>query len=64
MRRYGLTLGMGFHIVRPREQSSHVNFAVEVGRYGHPDAINETYVKMAIGFTLNDNTWFYKRKFN
>jgi len=60
----GLSLGMGFPIVRPREQSSHVNFAVEVGRYGHPDAISETYVKMAIGFTLNDNTWFYKRKFN
>lgn len=64
LRRYGLTLGMGLPIIRPREQSSHINFAVEVGRYGHPDAIDETYVKMAIGFTLNDNTWFYKRKFN
>ena len=61
---YGLTFGLGFPIIRPREQRSNVNFAVEVGRYGNPDTINETYVKMAIGFTLNDNTWFYKRKFN
>lgn len=64
LKQYALTLGLGFPIIRPRQQTSFVNFAVEVGRFGHEDLIQESYIKMGLGFTLNDNTWFFKRKFN
>jgi len=61
---YGLSLGLGFPIVLPRQRTSFVNFAVEAGRFGLSDELQETYVRMTLGFTLNDNTWFFKRKFN
>jgi hypothetical protein len=59
-----LTLGFGFPIIRPRQQTSFLNVSFEAGQFGHPDIIRETYFKMGLGFTLNDNTWFFKRKFN
>lgn len=64
LQEYALTLGMGFPIVRPREQSSLVNFGLEIGQFGLSDVIRETFVRISLGFTLNDNTWFFKRKFN
>ncbi|MBK6997117.1 MAG: hypothetical protein IPH31_20190 [Lewinellaceae bacterium] len=59
----GFTLGMGFPIVMPRQQTSFVNLAFEVGKLGTDSPIEETYVRFTAGFTLNDNTWFYKRRF-
>ncbi len=61
---YGLTLGLGFPIILPRQRTSFVNFAVEAGRFGVAEGLRETYINMTLGFTLNDNTWFFKRKFN
>lgn len=62
---YNVTLGFGFPIIMPRQQISFVNFGVEAGQFGvGSDVLTETYVKMTLGFTLNDNTWFFKRKFN
>ncbi len=61
---YGLSLGFGFPILLPRQRTSFINFAVEGGRFGLSDELQETYVRMTLGFTLNDNTWFFKRKFN
>ena len=61
---YALTLGLGFPMIRPRETTSYINFSLEVGQFGHAEVLRETYVRMALGFTLNDNTWFFKRKFN
>lgn len=63
-RRRALTFGMGLPIVMPRQQVSFVNAAFEVGHFGVSDVLEETYVKFTLGFTLNDNTWFFKRKFN
>lgn len=63
-RRRAVTLGMGLPIVLPRQQVSFINFAVELGQFGIPDVIDENYVQFTLGFSLNDNTWFYKRKFN
>ncbi|MEM6396108.1 MAG: hypothetical protein AAF741_07150 [Bacteroidota bacterium] len=63
-RRQGVTFGIGFPIVLPRQQVSFLNIAVEVGRFGVPDVIDENYVQFTAGFSLNDNTWFLKRKFN
>lgn len=64
LKQYAFTLGLGFPIIRPRQQTSFLNVSFEVGQFGHPDIIQETYLKMGLGFTLNDNTWFFKRKFN
>ena len=61
---YGISLGMGFPVIRPRQQISFVNLAVQAGRFGLSGLLRENYVKISLGFTLNDNTWFFKRKFN
>lgn len=63
-RRNAVTLGLGLPIVLPRQQVSFLNFAVEMGKFGIADVIDEQYVQFTLGFSLNDNTWFYKRKFN
>ena len=59
-----MTLGFGLPVVLPRQQLSFINFAVEAGQFGLADQLRENYVKIQVGFTLNDNTWFFKRKFN
>ncbi len=59
----GVTFGFGFPLVLPRQQTSFVNAAFEIGKFGASSRIEETYFRMTLGFTLNDNTWFYKRRF-
>ncbi len=59
----GLTFGFGFPLVLPRQQTSFVNTAFEIGKFGASSPIEETYFRVTLGFTLNDNTWFYKRRF-
>lgn len=61
---YGLSLGCGFPVIMPRQQTSFVNLAVEAGQLGVSDGLQETFARLTLGFTLNDNTWFFKRKFN
>jgi hypothetical protein len=61
---YGLTLGFGFPIILPRQQISFLNIALEAGQFGAAEGLRETYARITLGFTLNDNTWFFKRKFN
>jgi len=61
---YGLSLGIGLPLIRPRQQTSYIDLAVEVGQFGLQQAVRDTYIQMTVGFTLNDNTWFFKRKFN
>lgn len=55
----GLSLGASI----PVNQLSLVNFAVKAGRRGSLDngLIRENYVSFTLGFSLNDNSWFYKR---
>ncbi|MBI5916676.1 MAG: hypothetical protein HY842_14965 [Bacteroidetes bacterium] len=57
------TLGVGLPVILARQKTSFVNVAVELGQYNTSDAIKESFVKIALGFTLNDNSWFFKRKF-
>ena len=59
----GVTFGFGFPLVLPRQQTSFVNTAFELGKIGVGTAIEESYIRMTLGFTLNDNSWFYKRRF-
>lgn len=63
LKNYALTLGLGLPVILPRGQTSFVNIAIELGRYQTDDKIDENFMKMSLGFTLNDGTWFYKRKF-
>jgi hypothetical protein len=59
----GVTFGMGFPLILPRQQTSFINLGIEAGRFGADSPISETYVRMTLGFTFNDNTWFFKRRF-
>jgi len=61
---YGITLGFGLPLIQKQQRISFVNIGLELGQIGTADSLRETYGKVTIGFTLNDNTWFYKRKFN
>ena len=60
----GITFGFGLPITLPRKQVSFVNIAVEFGKRGAGTNLQETYGEFTVGFTLNDNSWFFKRKFN
>jgi tetrahydromethanopterin S-methyltransferase subunit F len=64
LREMGITIGAGFPLVLPRQQVSFVNLAIQMGTIGDPSILRERFIKLNLGFTLNDNTWFYKRKFN
>jgi len=59
----GLSFGFGLPVTLPRQQTSFVNTAFELGRIGAGTPVGETYFRITVGFTLNDNTWFYKRRF-
>lgn len=61
---YGITVGFGLPIILPRQQKSFFNVAFEVGRFGSAESLRETYGRITLGFTLNDDKWFFKRKFN
>lgn len=61
--RRGITVGLGFPIILKNE-TSFVNLAIELGTLDGQDAIRDTYGRLTLGFTFNDNNWFYKRKFN
>ncbi len=60
----GLSLGMGFPLILPRQQSSFIQTAFELGQLGHGTGIRETYARLVLGFTFNDDTWFFKRRFD
>lgn len=59
-------IGINFGASIPVNQLSLVNFAVKLGRRGTLDngLIREDYVNFTFGFSLNDNSWFYKRPFD
>ncbi|PPK84713.1 hypothetical protein CLV84_3875 [Neolewinella xylanilytica] len=63
-RRNAVTLGFGLPIQLPRQQISFLDLAVEYGKFGVPDILDESYVQLTLGFSLNDNSWFFKRKLN
>ena len=63
LKQYSVTIGAGFPIVLPRQQVSFINLSLEGGQFGLSNAVRENFIRMTLGFTLNDNTWFFKRKF-
>ena len=61
---YGVSLGFSLPIEVARQTISFVHIAFEAGRLGAGELLQENYLQASFGFSLNDNTWFYKRKFN
>lgn len=57
----GLSLGTSLYL----NQLSMMNIALKIGQRGTIDQglIRENYVNFTLGFSLNDNSWFYKRVF-
>lgn len=57
------TLGYGFPVFVNR-QISHVNIGIEAGKKTYGNNFDEKYIKLQVGFNLNDDLWFLKRKFD
>lgn len=60
---FRFSVGMGMPFVLPRT-ISWLNLGVDIGRRGTPNGIKDNYIQARVGFTLNDNQWFLKRKYN
>lgn len=60
----GISFGFGLPIKLPRQQVSFVQWAVELGQLKGANDLKESYVRLHFGFTFNDASWFYKRKFD
>jgi len=58
-------LGINFGASLPLNQLSLLNLAMKVGQRGTTNngLIRENYINFTLGFSLNDNSWFYKRVF-
>lgn len=58
-------IGINFGASVPINSLSLMNFAVKFGSRGtlNNGLIKEDYFGVTLGFSLNDNTWFYKRVF-
>jgi len=61
---YGVSLGFGVPIITARQAVSYVHIALEAGQVRAGDILQNNYLQATLGFSLNDNTWFFKRKFN
>ncbi len=60
----GATVGFGLPLRLPRGIPSFINIGFDFGQRGNSLLLTENYTRFNIGFTLNDNTWFYHPKFN
>lgn len=58
-------IGINFGASLPLNQLSLMNFAMKIGQRGTTNngLIQENYINFTLGFSLNDNSWFYKRVF-
>ena len=64
VRRNAVTLGVGLPFRLPRQQISFIDLGLEFGQFGVPNILDENYVQFTVGFSLNDNSWFFQRKLN
>lgn len=56
-------IGASLPVVSQR-QVSYINLALSIGRLGVNDSYRENYYNLGISYTLTDNQWFIKRKYN
>ncbi|MEP7268289.1 MAG: hypothetical protein ABI844_11735 [Saprospiraceae bacterium] len=63
LKKFTVTFGGSIPFVFQRKVSF-ANFAVEIGSLGIKDKLRSNFVQLKLGFTLNDDEWFIKRKYN
>ena len=68
LQEYGITFGLGLPM-KPfglNRAPSYINLGVHLGMRGTTDnnLIQEQFARILLGFTLNDNSWFRKRKYD
>lgn len=63
LKNYSINAGLGLPFVYQRK-ISHINLGVEFGKRSTGNILSETFVKLGIGLTFNDDEWFIKRKYN
>lgn len=63
MTTYAITFGFGLPIILPRETISNINLGFEIGKLGPKEGLKENFFKVNLGLSLNDNSWFFKRRF-
>jgi len=61
----GLTFGLGLPFFLPRQKVSYLDISAEYGQMEvtGDSGILQNYLRLNFGFTINDNTWFYKQKY-
>ncbi|MDZ4708016.1 MAG: hypothetical protein SH818_06395 [Saprospiraceae bacterium] len=63
LKNFAVTFGLGVPFVFQRKVSF-ANLGIEMGSLGIQDKLKSNYVQLKLGFTLNDDEWFLKRKYN
>jgi len=58
-----ITVGLGMPIISKGVQS-YLDWGIEFGRFGKENGLNENFIRLTAGFTLNDSSWFFKRRYN
>ncbi|KEO73164.1 hypothetical protein [Anditalea andensis] len=58
-------LGISFGASIPMNNLSLMNLAFKLGTRGSADnnLVRENYIRVSLGFSINDNSWFYKKVF-
>lgn len=65
MKEFGISFGLGLPLkVAQMMPLSYCQITIEGGYRGVSDILDERFLRLHLGFTLTDNTWFYKQKFN
>lgn len=60
---FNVNVGVGLPIYMNR-QLSMLNIGLEYGTFANNLRLTENYIKINFAFTLTDNLWFFKRRFN
>jgi hypothetical protein len=60
---YVLSIGAGVPFILNRK-ISFLNFGLDYGKRNAEGVLSNSYFRLSLGVTLNDNDWFIKRKFN
>ncbi len=58
-----ITIGFGMPIISKGVQS-YLDWGIEFGSFGKDNGLNEDFIRLTAGFTLNDRSWFFKRRYN
>ena len=58
-----ISIGLGMPIISKGVQS-YLDWGIEFGRFGKANGLSEDFIRLTAGFTLNDSSWFFKRRYN